>query len=101
MEDLKLMTDGKPHDTTVDGYPVTVVSIAATNLARAVGLVFAGCGDGPEVAQKLVTAFNHHTEIADALRFALSVLVESKTPRDIVEHAIIDARTALTNAGLL
>ena len=41
-------------------------------------------------------------ELVDALRFALSVLVEGKAvPRDVVEHAIIDARAGLKKAGVL
>ena len=51
----KWQTDGVIRRRTVDGYEVEAIAVGSSNSARSVALVYAGFGDGPEVAQ-LITA---------------------------------------------
>ena len=63
----KLQTDGRVTNVTVDGYHTTRVALSNGG-GRAIGLVFAAFGDGPETAAKIVKAFNYHDELVEHLR---------------------------------
>jgi len=61
-------TTGLVAERMVDGYSTTAVAISDKSAARAIALVYAGFGDGPEVARLIVRAVNAHEDLLAALQ---------------------------------
>ncbi|HEY1900751.1 MAG TPA: hypothetical protein VGG49_13265 [Steroidobacteraceae bacterium] len=59
---MKFETDGIVRPRTVDGFKTTGVAIHDGH-GRAIALIYAGHGDGQEVAQLIVRSVNERTEL--------------------------------------
>jgi hypothetical protein len=49
-------TNGKVHETTIDGFRTTSVAVSMSEVGRAIACVYAGFGDGPDNARLIAAA---------------------------------------------
>jgi hypothetical protein len=88
---------GKQHMSRVGDWTTQVIPVSAADHARAVALVYAGFGDGDEVA-RLLAAAPDMLEALEEARIALKHCVENLEFNSLPESAFRAVRAAIAKA---
>lgn len=91
----RIYTTSHINRVLVDGYRTSAVPIAQDGVGRAIALVYAGFGDGVEIAKRLVRSYNCMPQLEKAARQAWNVLEHREHATDAERSA---ARFALEEA---